>query len=180
MKEWLLSVHGHWADKMLAGTKTVELRTRLLNFAPGDRLWLYSTSPVAAVRGYCWVHGTDVCEIERLRERYAVPACVPPAVFDRYFRGRRKGCAILICDPMRLPQAVPLHALTAVSGKLVIPQYARLLKPWERILHVLRERPGYASDCPCILNLRDCDYCCCDHGDRCWMGCKSCARGRRT
>jgi predicted transcriptional regulator len=47
----LLSIYPRWAEAILVGTKTVEVRRRAPRLQPGTRLVLYATLPVGRVVG---------------------------------------------------------------------------------------------------------------------------------
>src|SRR4051794_32919901 len=43
----IISIHPSYADAILAGEKTIELRRRIPNISQGARLWIYATRPIA-------------------------------------------------------------------------------------------------------------------------------------
>jgi hypothetical protein len=47
----IISIHPGYADAILDGTKTIELRRRVPELANGTRFWIYATRPTAAVVG---------------------------------------------------------------------------------------------------------------------------------
>lgn len=51
-KTLLLSIHHEYAEAILNGTKTYELRRICPKVGPGDRVLLYVTAPVSAIYGY--------------------------------------------------------------------------------------------------------------------------------
>lgn len=38
----LMSFHGEWIDKVMKGSKTIEVRKRCPRFPPGTRVWMYA------------------------------------------------------------------------------------------------------------------------------------------
>jgi hypothetical protein len=49
--EILISLKPKHAAHIFEGEKTVELRKRRPNIKPGTRIWIYATSPTAAIKG---------------------------------------------------------------------------------------------------------------------------------
>jgi hypothetical protein len=47
----IISIHPGYADAILAGTKTIELRRRVPKLTTGSQLWIYATRPTGAVIG---------------------------------------------------------------------------------------------------------------------------------
>jgi predicted transcriptional regulator len=52
----LISIRPGYANAILDGTKTIELRRRVPELVSGTRLWIYATRPTAAVVGVAPIH----------------------------------------------------------------------------------------------------------------------------
>lgn len=52
-----MAIQEKWADQILCGRKTAEIRKRHPRFEAGTRVWIYVTKPVGEVRGW-FVAGT--------------------------------------------------------------------------------------------------------------------------
>jgi predicted transcriptional regulator len=80
-----LPVKPKWADLIMSGKKTLELRKRLPSKGQGNRCIVYASSPQRAIVGTCTFvagrsfHNSDITETNLSR------ACVTEAEFDAYF-----------------------------------------------------------------------------------------------
>jgi predicted transcriptional regulator len=107
----LVSVKPRYADLLLSGVKTVELRRVRPNVDPGCEVLLYASSPAMEMVGRARVEAIDVDDVDSIWRRYGPDTGVDRATFDAYFRGTRTGVAITLCDARRLGRGVPLSEL---------------------------------------------------------------------
>ena len=135
-REAIISIHGVHSRRILAGTKTVELRRRFPAMAPGSRLWIYETMPTGAIVGHATVAGFDRGSPEALWERHGTNTCVALEDFMTYLDGCAEGVAILLGDARATPLLSRL-ALKTVRARFQPPQVMTLLTPGERL--ALRE-----------------------------------------
>jgi predicted transcriptional regulator len=104
----LLSIRPRFADAILAGEKTVELRR--VGFARDvEHVLVYATAPVQAVVGWFRVTAIDRDRPTRLWQRYQSTVGVSRQEFRRYFQGVRTGVAILIGEVGTLMSPVSLR-----------------------------------------------------------------------
>lgn len=128
MNEWLLAIHPEYAQAILAGEKTVEIRRGVsrLRWQPGDRLWLYATAPVMEVCGAAVVtrvmHGTDRLVIWN---EVGHLTGLSTAEFMRYIDGADRISAIHLTMPVSLSAPVGIADLPGVKSA---PQSWRLLR----------------------------------------------------
>lgn len=90
----IISIRPAFAEAILSGKKTVELRRRIPPVELGTRLWIYATRPVAAIVGVAIIdaicRGTPQAVWEATSDRTAIDR----GDFDRYFEGAREAIAI--------------------------------------------------------------------------------------
>ena len=79
----VLSVKTHWADLIMSGVKTLELRTRSL---PKDRnvAIIYSSGLDKALVGYCKYHEVSYLEEDVILSK----ACLTKQQYDSYSKGK--------------------------------------------------------------------------------------------
>jgi predicted transcriptional regulator len=127
----LLSVRPRFADALVDGTKTVEIRRRRALITDGAICLLYASSPVCAVIGAVRVDQTDVDTIERLWNRWGDKSALLRSEYDSYITGSAKPCAIVIGAAVRLDEPIPLPVLRQRQQNFVTPQSYRFLTPGE-------------------------------------------------
>lgn len=120
----LLSIQPRFAQKILAGSKTVEFRRR--GFAhPVDHVVVYASSPLQLVLGYFEVDEIVVDHPRRLWSRVGARGGITRPEFDAYYAGVSVGAAILVGKLWRLRSPIPLARLGVPS--LSPPQSYRYL-----------------------------------------------------
>ena len=98
----LMSLRPRYADAILTGEKTVELRRRRPSFPPGTNVLIYSSSPDQRVLGSfaagAVLEGPPADLWPAIRQR----AGVSREEFDAYFAGCEIAYAIEVSNPRRL------------------------------------------------------------------------------
>ena len=145
-KAIILSVKPHYADKILAGDKTLEIRKRNLLHLSGATAFIYATAPVQAIIGgfrighvaVRKVGGVDKASTHAAYRAWGEEARIGEASFHRYM-GRYRGrlSALTVHDAWTLPK--PLFAIDLRGFKP--PQSWRYAKPNE-ILEISQAMEG--------------------------------------
>jgi predicted transcriptional regulator len=121
----LFSIKPTYADKILDGRKTVELRRRFTNSEViGALAFIYSTSPVRELVGYARIRDVRRLRVSDIWSEYHEVAGIDKADFDTYFDGRCEGYVIVLDEPTRLADTVPIADLRERFG-FVAPQSFR-------------------------------------------------------
>lgn len=124
----LLSIHPQYADRILSGQKTVELRRVRPRVKAGDCVVVYATAPTMAVVGSVKVRDLVSGTPESLWRLFGEAACgVPPAAYNAYFHGSPSAFGIVVTQPQRLPQTVSLMSLKGLIPGFNPPQIFRYL-----------------------------------------------------
>ncbi|MGO8797704.1 MAG: ASCH domain-containing protein [Roseiarcus sp.] len=97
-RDFLLSIRPLYAEKIVRGQKTVELRRRFSSGATGATILIYSTSPTCAIVGSARVSGVLRLKLDGLWEQHGAAACIDRKAFDAYFDGLDSGYAIILRD----------------------------------------------------------------------------------
>ncbi|MCA1515640.1 ASCH domain-containing protein [Bradyrhizobium sp. NBAIM01] len=77
----IVSIHPDYADAILDGTKTIELRRRSPELANGTRLWIYATRPTAAVVGVATISDVNRAHPRTIWQKHRDGAGVDHASF---------------------------------------------------------------------------------------------------
>lgn len=106
-KTIIISIHPEYAEKILTGEKTYELRTRLPHDKP-ERIIIYATAPVSAVVGTAEIADMFDLPLTELWKRVRKSACVTLDDFHAYFRRSDTGKAFVVRNPVRFPSPIPI------------------------------------------------------------------------
>ena len=104
-----LSVKPVFAEAILSGTKTIELRrSRPRISVPTDAL-IYASSPTMALVGECVVDDITEWQLTDLWRSLGPQTGVDRITFDRYFAGAEHAVALHLTHVRRLANSVPLE-----------------------------------------------------------------------
>jgi predicted transcriptional regulator len=117
----IISIHRGYANAILAGVKTVELRRRIPNISPGARLWIYATRPIAAIVGFATIEAVDKASPEKIWERHRGRSGVDHAAFQAYFEGAPQAVAILL-SAVRQIAPIGIDQLRRIRDEFHPPQ----------------------------------------------------------
>lgn len=131
----LISVRPQYAEKILAGEKTVELRRRFPVTASGMNALLYSSSPVSAVVGAATIKRVTKIRVTQIWKNHGDEACISRKDFDEYFFDLDFGFVLSLRDVQPFGCHLTSSLLHDMYG-IVPPQsyrylngeYSRLLK----------------------------------------------------
>lgn len=135
----IISIRPTYADAILAGTKTIELRRRVPTVRSGTRLWIYATRPIAAVIGVATIADVTRAHPRTIWRRHADASGVDHASFQAYFHGAQEAVAILLAAARRV-SPVPLDRLREIRESFHPPQVLiRLTAPEAKTLDKLTQ-----------------------------------------
>jgi predicted transcriptional regulator len=142
----IISIHPGYADAILDGTKTIELRRRIPELANGTRLWIYATRPTAAVVGVATIADVNRAHPSKIWEKYKKSAGVDHASFKAYFDGAQEAVAILLGAVKRIGP-ITVEQLREIRAGFHPPQVLlRLTDAQARALQKLADRPSQGKE----------------------------------
>lgn len=111
----LISIKPKYADAILQGTKTVELRRTRPNLPDGSLVILYSSTPTRAVVG--WAHLTGVREGTPIEiwEEYGSAAAIDEPDYDAYFAGTHRAFALELDSVVAAVQPISLEVIRSIG-----------------------------------------------------------------
>lgn len=121
----LMSVRPQYAEKILRGEKTVELRRVRPRVAPGDVIVMYVSSPESEVRALLQVEEVLEAEPAALWKEVAPAAGISRGEYEVYFEGSTTGIGIALRLVEDLQEPVTLDELRAMSPGFRPPQSYR-------------------------------------------------------
>lgn len=117
----IISIHPQFAEAILDGEKTVELRRRIPALSCGDRLWIYATKPIGAVVGFATVDDITRGHPSTLWKQHRKFAGVDYEAFKSYFYGTQNGIGILLKSVKRI-EPVSVEKIREIRGSFHPPQ----------------------------------------------------------
>ncbi|MGM5595037.1 ASCH domain-containing protein [Corynebacterium glucuronolyticum] len=121
----LISIRPKYVQKILDGTKTVELRKTKPNLSNGSKIFVYASSPVKALAATADLVETISLPPGELWEKVGHQAGVSKDEFFQYFAGCTTAHALVLSDVSRVARSVDLAELR--SEGLAPPQSWRYL-----------------------------------------------------
>jgi predicted transcriptional regulator len=95
----LLSVKPPHVERLMAGTKTVELRRRRWRVPPGTVALVYASGTTRALVGSVVVGATEAGSPEDIWHSHGLASEITREEFDSYFAGAQEAIAIGIHSP---------------------------------------------------------------------------------
>lgn len=128
MKHIFMSIHPRFAESIIKGQKTYELRRRRVSAEPGDQICLYETSPKKKVTAICTVKSVLSTDLDSLWETVKEKCGVAFDEFRTYFNGLSTGCAVEVSDVRPLQSSLTLYDLREAEPQFRPPQSYCFLK----------------------------------------------------
>lgn len=138
----LISVSQRFADAYRRGSKSVEVRRRKLNVAPGTRVWIYSKMPVGRVDLVGHVRKVVSGSPSRIWKDYGDKTALTRSEFFEYVGGCSAVSIVLIDDIRQLQKSVTLGALRHARRGFQPPQFAKFLRNDDALRRALLEAAG--------------------------------------
>ncbi|GGN37640.1 putative transcriptional regulator [Actinoplanes campanulatus] len=107
----LLSLRPRFAAAILAGTKTIEIRRRPVNAAPGTAIILYASSPQMAVVGTARLAHITVCPPDDGWRRFHHEFGLGRDEYNEYLDGAVNAHLLHVTAVNRLNEPLPLRHL---------------------------------------------------------------------
>lgn len=103
----LISIRPEYADQILEGCKTVELRRRFTEeIDQNTRLFIYSSNPVGAIVGSAKIDKVTKLSVKQIWKKFRKEACIEKADFENYFYGIQVGFVLSLGEVTPLAETV--------------------------------------------------------------------------
>ncbi len=109
----VLSLKPPYAEAILSGVKTVELRRIGPKTSVRTRALIYASAPVKALLGTCIVESVITDRLAVLWQAYGSRTGLRHAEFQDYFEGLEAGSALALSGARRFSRRIPLADLRA-------------------------------------------------------------------
>lgn len=118
----VLSLKPRFAEAILTGVKTVELRRTEPKIETPTLALLYAASPMRSLVGTCIVTSVRSADLVDLWHEHGQEANLSYLEFQQYFKGVDAGTALTLAEPRAFNQRVPLQDLRAKREGFRPPQ----------------------------------------------------------
>ncbi len=112
----VLSLKPRFAEAILDGTKTVEVRRVMPRITVPTLALLYASGSTRALVGTCVVRSVARYPADELWQLHGANTALSRAEFNTYLQGRDCGVALLLDHPDPLTAPIPLHTLRQTHG----------------------------------------------------------------
>lgn len=123
----LISVRPEFAEKIVNGVKTMELRKCSPNIDSGDLVVIYSTLPEKAIVGTCIVKEIIKKSPIQLWRRYSNKMGIDKKRYFEYFRDTNLAVGIVLTSIDKLDKKLPLDSVRKAIPQFSPPQTFRYL-----------------------------------------------------
>ena len=118
----VLSLRPRFAEAILKGVKTVELRRTEPKIETPTLALLYAASPARSLVGTCIITSVWSADHGDLWRKHGRKVGLPYHEFQQYFKGVDKGTALTLTKPQAFSRQVHLQDLRAKRGGFRPPQ----------------------------------------------------------
>jgi len=123
MNNALFSIKPKHVDNILAGNKTVELRSRTVNLETGTTIWIYSTLPNGCISAYATIDKIHQATPSNIWKEYSEEIAISKKEFDEYVLGKATVSAICLKDIYQIEPAISLEELRNNTENFHPPQF---------------------------------------------------------
>ena len=142
MNDAIISLKPRYADLVLSGKKSVELRNRIVRLHPGTKIWIYATQPKGCVVAFAVVKSVVHDEPALIWRRFERDICIEKTHFDSYTEDRERVSAVMLTAVRKLPEPPTLDRIRKLVGVFHPPQFYARLASESGLLGVLSKLAG--------------------------------------
>lgn len=124
-KHLFISIKKQYTDRILEGSKDIELRKVRPNIMPGDHVIIYCTSPVKAIVGIADVKEIICVSPSEMWKRHSRRLGIERSDYDSYFDGFDKAIGIVLSNVQELSCSICLSFIREQLPSFMPPQTYR-------------------------------------------------------
>ncbi len=118
----VISIKPDYVEKILSGTKKIELRKSTPNTNLNDVLVIYSTSPIKAIVGFCQVKSIIKTSPIKMWDLHSGDLGIKKDDFLRYYGDSQNAIGIVLGKTRRLKKKIPLETVKELFPNFTPPQ----------------------------------------------------------
>ena len=97
-----MSIKPRFAQLILQGQKTVEIRRTNIKATKGDKVAIYASSPQKQIVGFFTIEAIQYEDVNRIWSEFGEYTCLSADEYKDYLAGKDKACAIRIFETERI------------------------------------------------------------------------------
>lgn len=152
----VFSLKSRYAEAILSGRKTHELRRRRPNLPPGTVVFLYSTSPKMEIVGVAEVSDVTSLPLDLLWQRVKKTVGIDKEAFYSYFAGVEVGHAVRLTNISKSVPTLPLATLRKIAPQYQPPQFYHRIVTDHPLYDFLLQCANSREVAPHSVSLRTC------------------------
>lgn len=130
-KMLIMSIKPTYLNKILNGTKSIELRTIKPNVSNGDLIVFYASSPQKAICGAATVLSVIEGSPKSIWNEFSDKLGIDKTNYDLYFKNRKKAYGIILGTIWKYRQPVQLSKIREANADFMPPQSFRYLSDYD-------------------------------------------------
>lgn len=142
MNQVIISLKPEYGELVLSGSKTVELRNRVVRIESGTTLWIYVTRPVGKIVAQARVRSVVYDSPPAIWTRYCEQMCIDQEGFADYVGGRDQVSALVLEDVRKMDTPITVGSIRRVVGAFHPPQFYARITPGSGLFRALNGQPG--------------------------------------
>lgn len=137
MNQVMISLDPVYGKLVLSGSKTVELRSRIVRIKPYTKVWIYVKSPVGKVVAQADVEQVIHDHPSVIWNEYREQMCIDRAHFEDYVGDRCLVSAIVMQRFRKLDEPVSIGGIRHVVSAFQPPQFYSRIAPDSLLFRIL-------------------------------------------
>lgn len=117
----ILSIKPVYANRILAGTKTIELRKSSMGLHSGDIIVVYASAPEQRIHFWFQIRNVETLAVEEMWNRYSLQLGIDYKDYAEYFSEQSSAVAFHIGNIQRVTP-IPLKMIEDLVPQFVPPQ----------------------------------------------------------
>lgn len=123
MTALLLSIRPRFAQLILSGQKTIEVRrVAPRNVEPGKLILIYASGPERALWGMCFLDGVSIGQPETIWRKLGKETGLRKKDFVDYLQGAKVAVALHVAKPVAFSRPIPLEEIRGKWSAFQPPQ----------------------------------------------------------
>lgn len=145
MSQVIMSLKPEYGNLVLSGSKTVELRNRIVRIEPGTKIWIYITRPIGEVVAMADLNSVIHDSPVAIWRRYCKQMCIDWVGFEDYVGDRPQVSALLLESVTSLDEPIPIGGIRRVVRSFHPPQFYSRVVPESGLFRALNGRTDAVS-----------------------------------
>ena len=144
MSQVIISLRPEYGELVVSGSKTVELRNRIVRVDSGTTMWIYITRPVGEIVARASIRSVIHDSPLAIWTRFCKQMCIDHEVFYNYVGDREQVSALVLEDVRKMENPVAIGSIRRVVRAFHPPQFYARITPESGLFRALNRAPDAA------------------------------------